>query len=108
MSKVPSQFESDRSGYRHRPSIRRIERRRGGVTALPAVLAFAALAGCGGKPETQMVDCWLLEPTQLAAAAEDGQCLDAFARYVEETEPAAGSSLGEPGTGNGGGAVAAD
>src|SRR5690606_3407008 len=81
------------------------------IGPLTAALAAGLLAGCAGESETQVVDCWLLEPAQLVAAAEDGQCLDAFARYVEEVAPTAGGAApvsgGEGGpAGPSGGAVA--
>jgi len=57
-----------------------------GAPSLLGIL-LPLLSACGGASDTKVVDCWLLESSQLAAAAQDGYCTDAFARYVEETAP---------------------
>src|SRR5689334_11292353 len=76
-------------------------RRSSGTSMVTALLGSVSLvfAGCTPARQSRVIDCWELPTAALTAAAQQGQCTDAFARYIESVEPQAASpDLGRPGS----------
>src|SRR4051794_37931116 len=76
-------------------------RRSRGTSMVTALLGSVSLAfaGCAPARQSRVIDCWELPTAALAAAAQQGQCTDAFGRYIESIEPqAAPPDLGRPGS----------
>ena len=53
------------------------------LLAIPAIMGISACA----SEKTVIMDCWVIKGRELAAAKQQGKCLDPFETYVEVIPP---------------------